>query len=85
MLCGACADGLSVMLGTNECGECSWPSILLLLVFAVLCILLVVLLIILNLMVSVGSLCQHSRDRGRLLVSPRVCSSTESVHFLDQF
>ena len=56
MLCGACADGLSVMLGTNGCGECSWPSILLLLVFAVLGILLVVLLIVLNLTVSVGTI-----------------------------
>ena len=56
VLCGACADGLSVMLGTNGCGECSWPSILLLLVFAVLGILLVVLLIVLNLTVSVGTI-----------------------------
>ena len=36
MLCGACADGLSVMLCANECGECSWPFILMLLVFAML-------------------------------------------------
>ena len=55
-LCGACADGLSVMLGTNGCGECSWPFILLLLVFAMLGILLVVLLIVLNLTVSVGTI-----------------------------
>ena len=56
VLCGACADGLSVMLGTNGCGECYWSSILLLLVFAVLGILLVVLLIVLNLTVSVGTI-----------------------------
>ena len=56
VLCGACADGLSVMLGTNGCGECYWPSILLLLIFAMLGILLVVLLIILNLTVSVGTI-----------------------------
>ena len=56
MLCGACADGLSVMLGTNECGECSWLSILLLLVFAVFGILLVILLLVLNLTVSVGAI-----------------------------
>ena len=56
VLCGACADGLSVMLGTNECGECSWLFTLLLLVFAVLGILLVILLIVLNLTVSVGAI-----------------------------
>ena len=56
VLCGACADGLSVMLGTNGCGECSWLFILLLLVFAMLGILLVILLIVLNLTVSVGAI-----------------------------
>ena len=57
VLCGGCADGYSLSLGTNECGECSNDNFLsLLLVFGVAGILLVVFIIVLNLTVSVGTI-----------------------------
>ena len=57
VLCGKCADGYSLLLGTNECGECPNDNFLsLLLVFGVAGILLVVFLIGLNLTVSVGTI-----------------------------
>ena len=56
VLCGGCADNMSLLLGSNRCGECSWWYVLLLLVFAVAGILLVALLIALNLTVSVGAI-----------------------------
>ena len=57
VLCGECADGYSLLLGTNECGECPNDNFLsLLLVFGVAGILLVVFLIVLNLTVSVGTI-----------------------------
>ena len=55
VLCGGCAQGLSLMLGSNRCGECSNASLSLLLPFALAGFALVTLLIILNLTVSVGA------------------------------
>ena len=56
-LCGGCADGNSILLGTNECGHCPNNNFLsLLIVFIIAGILLVVLLIALNLTVSVGTI-----------------------------
>ena len=55
VLCGGCADGLSLLLGSNKCGECSNAYITLLLLFGLAGIALVALLIILNLTVSVGT------------------------------
>ena len=57
VLCGECADGYSLLLGSNECGECPNDNFLsLLLVFGVAGILLVILIIVLNLTVSVGTI-----------------------------
>ena len=56
-LCGECADGYSLLLGSNECGHCPNNNFLsLLIVFSIAGILLVVLLIALNLTVSVGTI-----------------------------
>ena len=54
-LCGECAEGLSLMLGTNQCGECNNGYIALIIPFALAGIILVVFLIVLNLTVSVGT------------------------------
>ena len=54
-LCGRCAKGLSLMLGTNQCGECTNGYIALIIPFALAGIILVALLAILNLTVSVGT------------------------------
>ena len=56
VLCGGCADGFSIKLGSNECGQCSDSYISLLLVFVVAGIALVAFLIILNLTVTVGTI-----------------------------
>ena len=56
-MCESCRDGYSLLMGSNECGQChnyliiGWIAL-----FAVMGVLLVVLLIALNLTVSVGTL-----------------------------
>ena len=57
ILCGECAEGYSLLLGSNKCGICPNDNYLsLLLVFGVAGVALVVLLIGLNLTVSVGTI-----------------------------
>ena len=56
ILCGQCAEGLSLMLGSNKCGECNNAYISLIIPFALAGIALVVFLICLNLTVSVGTM-----------------------------
>ena len=56
ILCGGCADGYSLVLGSNKCKQCSNVSLLLIVVFALAGIGLVVLLILLNLTVSIGAI-----------------------------
>ena len=55
-LCGSCTTGYSIVLGSNECMECTMNNIALIILFAFMGIALVVLLIILNLTVSVGTI-----------------------------
>jgi hypothetical protein len=56
-LCRLCANGSSLLLGSNECEECdNNNNIALIIVFVIMGILLVVLLIVLNLTVSVGTI-----------------------------
>ena len=56
LLCGQCAKGLSLMLGTNQCGQCTNNYIALIIPFALAGIALVVFVSILNLTVSVGTI-----------------------------
>ena len=56
VLCGGCDEGLSLLLGTNKCGQCSNAYLTLLLPFALAGIALVAILIALNLTVSVGAI-----------------------------
>ena len=56
VLCGQCAEGLSLMLGSNKCGECDNSYVSLIIPFALAGIALVVFLICLNLTVSVGTI-----------------------------
>ena len=55
-LCGQCAEGYSLMLGSNKCKQCSNGYIALVIPFALLGVALVVLLIVLNLTVAVGTI-----------------------------
>ena len=56
-LCGSCTTGYSLVLGSNECKECTANyNMALIILFAFMGIVLVVLLIVLNLTVSVGTI-----------------------------
>ena len=56
ILCGQCSDGLSLMLGSNYCGQCTNNYIALIIPFAVAGIALIAFIITLNLTVSVGTI-----------------------------
>ena len=56
VLCGGCAQGLSLLLGSNRCGECSNDYLSLLLPFALAGFALTALLLVLNLTVSAGTI-----------------------------
>ena len=56
ILCGQCAKGLSLMLGSNQCGQCTNNYIALIIPFALAGIALVAFVIALNLTVSVGTI-----------------------------
>ena len=56
ILCGQCAEGLSLMLGSNQCGQCTNYNIVFIILFAVAGIALVAFVIVLNLTVSVGTI-----------------------------
>ena len=56
LLCGQCTEGLSLMLGSNQCGQCSNNYLTLIIPFGLAGIALVGLLIALNLTVSVGTI-----------------------------
>ena len=55
-LCGQCQSGLSLMLGSNQCGHCSNYYLFLLPLFAIAGIGLIFMLLTLNLTVSVGTI-----------------------------
>ena len=74
ILCGQCKPGLSLMLGSNKCSQCSNDWLALIPVFAISGVLLVVLLIALNLTVSVGSI-------NGLLFYANIVKLNESVFF----
>ena len=56
ILCGQCAEGFSLMLGSNQCGQCTNNNIALIIPFALAGIALVAFIIALNLTVSVGTI-----------------------------
>ena len=56
ILCGACQQGLSLMLGSNKCGQCSNKYISLILPFIAAGVILVAFLLVSNMTVSVGSI-----------------------------
>ena len=56
LLCGQCAEGLSLMLGSNQCGQCTNDCLALIIPFALAGIALIAFLIALNLTVAVGTI-----------------------------
>ena len=55
-LCGSCASGLSVMLGSNQCGDCTDSTLYVIALFALAGVLLVAFLLVLNMTVSSGTI-----------------------------
>ena len=77
ILCGQCIQGLSLMLGSNRCANCTdatLASVFIFIIAAVAGIVLVILLIVLNLTVSVGSI-------NGLLFYANLVKLNESVFF----
>ena len=77
ILCGKCIQGLSLMLGSNRCANCTdttLVSVSIIILAAVTGIVLVILLIVLNLTVSVGSI-------NGLLFYANLVKLNESVFF----
>ena len=57
VLCGACQEGLSLVLGSSECRECSNAWLLLIVPFALAGLLLVAIIHLLNITVTMGTVC----------------------------
>ena len=74
LLCGECAIGLSLLLGSNQCGECTNDYISLLVPFSLAGIALVALLILLNLTVSIGTI-------NGLIFFANIVKLNEAVYF----
>ena len=77
ILCGKCIQGLSLMLGSNRCANCTdtaLVSVSIIILAAVAGIVLVILLIVVNLTVSVGSI-------NGLLFYANIVKLNESVFF----
>ena len=74
LLCGECAKGLSLLLGSNQCGECTNDYISLLIPFSLAGIALVALLILLNLTVSIGTI-------NGLIFFANIVKLNEAVYF----
>ena len=77
ILCGQCINGLSLMIGSNRCANCTdttLVSVSIIIIAAVAGIILVILLIVLNLTVSVGSV-------NGLLFYANLVKLNESVFF----
>ena len=56
LLCGQCDEALSLMLGSNKCGQCTNDHLALIILFALAGIALAIFVIALNLTVSVGTI-----------------------------
>ena len=85
LLCGECADGLSLMLGSNKCGVCTnhYLALTATFVFAGLC--LCVILLILNLTVSVGSINGLLFYANMVKLNRSVLFSSGQIPVLSQF
>ncbi len=86
IVCGECADGLSLMLGSNLCGRCSNLWLLLIIPFSIgVGVALVVLLIVLNLTVSIGTINGLVFYANVIKMSEYAFFPNGSVYILSQF
>ena len=85
LLCGQCAEGLSLMFGSNKCGECDNSYISLFIPFALAGIGLVVFLVALNLTVSVGTINGLIFYANIIKINENVFFPNGPIPFLSQF
>ena len=85
VLCGGCAEGFSIKLGSNECGQCSNSYLSLLLVFGIAGVVLVIFLILLNLTVTIGTINGLIFYANIVKVNQPIFFPNGPVTFLSQF
>ena len=85
LLCGGCDEGLSLMLGSNKCGQCTNDYLALIIPFFLAGIVLVVLLIVLNLTVTVGTINGLLFFANLLKIYEPLLSGIANVPILNQF
>ena len=85
LLCGQCNEGLSLMLGSNQCGQCTNDYLALIVLFAVTGIVLVAFLISLNLTVSVGTINGLIFYANVVKIYEPLFFPNHSITFLSQF
>ena len=85
VLCGGCAEGYSIKLGSNECGQCSNSYLSLLLVFGIAGVVLVIFLILLNLTVTIGTINGLIFYANIVKIVEPILFQTGSIQVLSQF
>ena len=85
ILCGQCTKGLSLMLGSSQCGQCSNDHIALLIPFAMAGIALVAFVVALNLTVSVGTINGLVFYGNVIKIYEPIFFPSGSIPFLSQF
>ena len=85
LLCGRCSEGLSLMLGTNECGECTNDYLSLIIPFLLAGVALVILLLVLNLTVSIGTINGLLFFANVIKIYQPLFFGTDSIPVLSQF
>ena len=85
LLCGECSEGLSLMLGSNECGECTNDYLSLIIPFSLAGIVLVILLLVLNLTVTVGTINGLLFFANVIKINQPLFYGTDSIPVLSQF
>ena len=85
ILCGQCTKGLSLMLGSSQCGQCTNNHIALIIPFAVAGIALVAFVIALNLTVSVGTINGLIFYANVIKIYEPIFFPSGSIPFLSQF
>uniref|UniRef100_A0A1X7UE90 Right handed beta helix domain-containing protein n=1 Tax=Amphimedon queenslandica TaxID=400682 RepID=A0A1X7UE90_AMPQE len=85
LLCGRCSEGLSLMLGSNNCGECTNDYLSLIIPFSLAGVVLVILLLVLNLTVTVGTINGLLFFANVIKINQPLFYGTDSVPVLSQF
>ena len=85
LLCGGCDEGLSLMLGSNKCGQCTNDYLSLIIPFSLAGIALVIILIVLNITVTVGTINGLLFFANVVKIYQPLLLGTDNVPVLSQF